>query len=163
MNKSLDKKVFVGFTRSRLSAPGFTRPWDVCDSSFRFFFRPQWHISLPLHIPEILEVVKLLPFQVHIPEAWKSSFGRSLSVLAITGTIPRGTAGKGYQPPLSHSMKCVQISLSFSPQCWFWRRYQWNQHQIDGRGAIHVLVRMRGVFGLLSNYDRDWSLPCPYH
>ena len=29
-------------------------------------------ISLPLHIPEMLKVVKLLPFQVNIPEAWKS-------------------------------------------------------------------------------------------
>ena len=88
MNKSLDKKVFVGFTRSRLSAPGFTRPWDVCDSSFRFFFRPQWHISLPLHIPEILEVVKLLPFQVHIPEAWKALSGGAFPYWPLQGLSP---------------------------------------------------------------------------
>ena len=75
------------------------------------------YISLPLHIPEMLEVVKLLPFQVNIPcdglliylkPEKATPFGRSPSVLAITGTIPRGIEGKGYQPPLSHSMKCVQ-------------------------------------------------------
>ena len=25
------------------------------------------------------------------------------------------------------------------------------------------MVNNRGVFGVLSNYDRDWSVPYPYH